>query len=72
MRVSQRSRAGSDIVRKAKLSATTSASGVENDTQVWRMLLAANGKHVLGPSMFICAPVVDLCVRGQPAKSASA
>ena len=52
--------------------ATTSASGVECDTQPCFLHWPVNGNTVLGPSKHRWTPLVDLLVFELPAKSASA
>ena len=72
MKASHISYVGKRTCLYVKLHATISASVELCAVQVWRQLLPATGKRVLGPSKMSDDPVVDFIVLSHPAKSESA
>ena len=63
---------GKPWVASALDNAIISASGVDLETHVCRCDNPAIGNDVCGPRRHRCAPDVDRCVSGSPARSASA
>ena len=70
--MSQKSIIGHKYREQAVSAATSSASAVQLQVRVCRCDEPAMEKKVLSPSIATWAPLVDLNVRGQPAKFASA